>query len=251
MKGICQLCDRLYVVCDGSNSLRVYHSFQPFSHIEDVEIKELKSPQDVASCDKRLLLYISDGSNNCIWRVTTDFMVDRWMDGVGAPFTLSVIAEERFLMSGITEDTPSLNIFAPDGALLQRLSLPNDVIDLQHSIQSTTPGNFLVSHGQPRDDEMTSSRLCEVSKEGQLIRTNSEIVLQPAYIVSDNEGRIIMSDMSRDQILMFDRQLKLQRVLVSPDFDEVRQPQRLCYISKSGHLLIGSAKGNVHIFCIR
>ena len=77
---------------------------------------------------------------------------------------------------------------------------------------------------------------------------------EPSCVSLDDDERIIVADAGNHQILLLNKQLMLQRVLVtwhpqSPG--DVRYPFRLHYDSHSGRLLVGLDEGHLDIYQLR
>ena len=77
----------------------------------------------------------------------------------------------------------------------------------------------------------------------------------PRHVSLDDEERIIVADTRNDRVLLLNKHLMLQRVLVkwprpqSPG--DVYGPQRLHYDSHSGRLLVGLLTGHVDMYQLR
>ena len=62
---VTQLYDEIYVVCDESPSILVYKAQEPFSRLDDVVVKEMKKPLDIAACLIVRCLYVCDRKEKC------------------------------------------------------------------------------------------------------------------------------------------------------------------------------------------
>ena len=67
--GVATLNNELYVACGGSNMIQVFDSRPPFSHRDDIKVRELKSAIDITVCRRSSQLYIADEVHCAIWRV--------------------------------------------------------------------------------------------------------------------------------------------------------------------------------------
>ena len=79
---------------------------------------------------------------------------------------------------------------------------------------------------------------------------------QPLRLSLDDEERIIVADIDNHRVLLLNKQLMLQRVLVTWNdpqslTDGARRPLRLHYDRHSGRLLVGLASEHVDIYQLR
>ena len=78
----------------------------------------------------------------------------------------------------------------------------------------------------------------------------------PFHLSLDDEERIIVADHLSNRVLLLNKQLMLQRVLVTWNdpqslTDDARGPSRLHYDRHSGRLLVGLVRGHVDIYQLR
>ena len=78
----------------------------------------------------------------------------------------------------------------------------------------------------------------------------------PCHLSLDDEERIIVDDFFNNRVLLLNKQLMLQRVLVTWNdpqslTDDARRPYRLHYDRHSGRLLVGLDSGHVDIYQLR
>ena len=103
------------------------------------------------------------------------------------------------------------------------------------------------------------NRVCEVDMTGRMLKAfgsaPGEGVGQlsgPRYVSLDDEERIIVAGTLNQRVLLLNKQLMLQRVLVTwhPQSlsDDAYGPARLHYDSHSGRLLVGLRNGHLDIY---
>jgi len=105
------------------------------------------------------------------------------------------------------------------------------------------------------------NRVCEVDMTGRMLKafgsTSGDGVGQlntPCDVSLDDDERIIVADTWNQRVLLLNKQLMLQRVLVtwhpqSPG--DAEGPLRLHYDSHNGRLLVGLENGHLDIYQLR
>jgi hypothetical protein len=218
-------------------------------------------------------LYVPDWYS-CVWKVKTDHKVDKWLEGVGSVGSLSVKSEGHIVVleriygeddkpvrseDGDDEERADVmlsrsrtvigrvDIYDTDGVKLSSLQLPPDIETPWHVVQ-TVNKSFIVCHGV----SVTGlHRVCEVNNEGVRVKSyggspGSELRLdQPQYIALDSEERVFVADYNNHRVLLLDKQLNIQRVLLTWSSD---WPRRLFYDRETTQLIVGLSSGRVEIF---
>jgi len=62
------------------------------------------------------------------------------------------------------------------------------------------------------------------------------------HVAVDSHGNIFVADLYNGRILLLDAQLKLRRVLIDEHQLNYEEPRRLCYVERTGQLLVRSEK---------
>jgi len=135
---------------------------------------------------------------------------------------------------------------AAGGDELRRVGLP-DYMDPLHAVESPT-GTFIVAHN---NTQLNQYQVSEVSTEGQVLRQFSGSLGWPRHIAVDRQGNIFVavSDFPcNGRILLLDAQLALRRVIINQRQLGYSQPRRICYMDKSGQLLVGFQMYGVAVF---
>ena len=131
-------------------------------------------------------------------------------------------------------------------------------ITAPHSVVVTTRNTFIVSCGATWHE---MNRVCEVDMTGRMLNafgsTPGDGVGQlklPLSVSLDDDERIIVADTENERLLLLNKQLMLQRVLVTwhpQSHGDAGGPQRPHYDSHSGRLLVGLHNGHVDIYQLR
>jgi len=117
----------------------------------------------------------------------------------------------------------------------------------------TTRKTFIVCYGYEYHE---MNRVCEVDMNGLMLKAfgsaPGEDVGQlntPGHVSLDDEERIIVADTISERVLLLNKQMMLQRVLVTwHHSDDAAGPHRVHYDSHSGKLLVGLANGHLDIY---
>ena len=142
-------------------------------------VPNAQSVYDITSCEHYHCLYIGDPSAECVHRLDRHGAATRWPVN-DFPLGLSVNAAHNVIVT--CPDVRKIKEFSSHGKLLRELTLPDDVINPWHTIQSRS-GQFIVCRG-PGDDEGEGddpiNRVCMISADGR-------------HIVHSHGGRYCMS----------------------------------------------------------
>jgi len=249
VRGVTQLRDVVYIVCTGSSAII---RFDAVTHqrLNDISVKDLSNPRDIAACEHTASVYVCDYGPACVWRVSSDGEeVKLWLQWSPSdtfkPWTLSVTSS-RLLVTSL--DTKQLRQFDADGDELSRVDLPDDMKP-SHAMESPA-GTFIISD---ESKQMEQGQVSVVNTGGQVLRQFSGSRLVPLgytpHVAVDSQGNIFVADHRTGHILLLDSQLALRRVIIDEHQLNYKRPRRLCYSEHSGQLLIGfRGKGDVAVF---
>jgi len=166
VRGVTCLDDVMYVVCDGSSTIRLYNTdtFSPLDVV--INVDGMRHPRDIVVCRHDRQLYVAE--EDCIWRVSVDdksyvkwltqSMTDRFIVN-------SLSLTSRRLI--VTSYPRSLRLYdTTDTQLLCVVSLPGYVKYVYHGVE-TTHGTFVVAHRGTAQSEWQYAvselfRLCHV-----------------------------------------------------------------------------------------
>lgn len=265
--GVTTLNNKIFVVYGELPFIVVYMSQQPYTRLPNISVNGLKSPADIAAGSS--CLYLSDGGSRAIWRVkAADSKVDQWLSGVVA-VSVSVTSEEKLVLLVVVDAQGSeeernwtgyceIQIYSRGAVKETVIKLSRD-ITCPHCVVMTTRKTFIVSYGWEWHE---MNRVCEVDMTGRMLKAfgsaPGEDVGQlnmPLGVSLDDEERVIVADLLNNRVLLLNKQLMLQRVLVTwhprPDSHDAGEPARLHYDSHSGRLLVGLNDGHVDIYQLR
>jgi len=267
--GVTTLNDKIFVVYDELPFIVVYMSQVPYTRLPNISINGLKYPLDIAAGNS--CLYVSDQGSVAIWRVkAADNKVDQWLSEVWA-FSVSVTSEEKLVLlvgvdiQGSEEERDFTNsceihVYSSGAVKETVIKLSSDIFTSPWYAVMTTRKTFIVCYG---DEWHEMNRVCEVDMTGHMLNAfgsaPGEGVGQlkvPFDLSLDDEERIIVADNFNNRVLLLNKHLMLQRVLVTWNdpqslTDDARYPGTLHYDRHSGRLLVGLHTGHVDIYQLR
>jgi len=236
--GVAQLHDVVYMV--GSSSI-VRFNATTHQRLTDINVKDLSEPYDIAACQQTSQLYIADYDGKCIWRVSADGAdIKRWWSvsesDTFIPWSLSVTST-RLLVTSC--DADQLMQLDADGNELRRVQLPRDM-NPSHAVESLT-GTFIVSHANPLLED--HGQVSEVNTRGEVLHefcgSRPPSLGYAGHVAVDSHGNIFVADGDNRGLLLLDAQLKLRRVIIDEHQLNDKEPHRLCYMERTGQLLVG------------
>jgi len=262
--------DKIFVVYEELPFIVVYMSQQPYTRLPNISINGLKDPIDIAAGSS--CLYVSDCvDSRAIWRVkAADNKVDQWLSGVLA-LSVSVTSEEKLVLlvwvdiQGSEEERNAthyceIHVYSSGAVNETVIKLSRDIFTSPWCAVMTTRKTFIISYGWAWNE---MNRVCEVDMTGHMLKAFGSApgegvgqLNQPDHLSLDDEERIIVADRVNHRVLLLNKQLMLQRVLVTWNdpqslTDGARCPFRLHYDRHSGRLLVGLLSGHVDIYQLR
>jgi len=151
-----------------------------------------------------------------------------------------------------------IHIYSPGAVKETVIKLSRDIIGPWSAVM-TQRKTFIVSYGGEWHE---MNRVCEVAMTGRTLKAFGSApggaigqLNEPFGVSLDDEERIIVADSANHRVLLLNKQLMLQRVLVKwprpQSLSDVYGPARLHYDSHSGRLLVGLWSGHVDIYQLR
>jgi len=206
---------------------------------------------DMTSCEHYRCVYIADNVE-CIHRLNVQGAVTQLAVN-DKPAGLSVNAAHNVLVT--CRDVRKIKEFSSRGNLLCVLTLPDDVINPRHAIQ-TRKGEFIVCHGEVGD---AVHRVCKISADGGgIIKSHGGQPGSgngqydwPFHLAVDNNEFVFVVDVGNHRVTLLSPTLDYIRQVVSPD-DLKRLPMRLCLDIHRRRLYVtdDEVRGRVVVFSI-
>jgi len=272
VQGVTQLHDDVFVICEWSSTILTFnaitHQRTQLPEIRKVH-ESLRWPFDIAACEKASRLYLVD--SGFVWRImdmsTGSASIERWMPKTASaefsPYTLSVTSTRLLVTS---REPARLTQFDADGKKLISVQLP-DYMEPHQAVESPS-GTFVVSY---YNTETTLDQISQVNQKGEVIDDEKSInesrridpvpyvageseahnrrrsLGLPSHVAVDSRGNIFVADTEKHCILLLDAELTLRRVIVDEHQLNYDQPLRLCYVERTGQLLV-ALKKSVAVF---
>jgi len=190
-------------------------------------VPNARSFADMTSCEHYHCLYIGDHGVECVHRLDVDGTATRWpVDD--EPAGLSVNAAHNVIVT--CDEVRKIKEFSSHGHLLRELTLPDDVINPLHTIQSRS-GQFIVCHG---DGDDPIHRVCMISADGRHIvhshggqrGSGIDQYYVPRHLAVDYDERVYVVDLYNRRVTLLSPTLSYIRQVVSSDQLKWR-PRRL------------------------
>jgi len=218
VQGVTSLADEIYVLRPKDRDQVEVYDVITYRLQRCLTVPDLRGFTDMTSCEHNCCVYISDPVVECIQRVDVQGAATRWAVN-GKPAGLSVNAAHNVLVT--CRLVRKIKEFSSHGNLLRELTLPGDVINPHHAIQ-TRNCQFIVSHGE-RDDAV--HRVCKISVDGHDIvhshggQPGSDIghYNVPAHLAVDDNQFVFVIDKNNRRVKLLSPTLDYICQVVSPD----------------------------------
>jgi len=216
--GVTSLADEVYVLRPkGRDEVEVYDVIT-YRLLRCINVPKLRGCTDMTSCEHYRCVYIGDHIVQCIHRLDVQGSATRWAVN-DKPAGLSVNAAHNLLVT--CRLVRRIKEFSSHGDLLRELTLPGDVVNPWHAIQ-THNGQLIVCHGD-RDDAV--HRVCKISVDGRDIvhshggQPGSDIGQYnvPVHLAVDENECIFVVDFNNRRVTLLSPTLDYVRQVVLPD----------------------------------
>ena len=225
--GVTSLADEVYVLRNKDRDQVEVYEVINYRLRRCLTVPNIRGCADVTSCEHYRCVYISDGVE-CIHRLDVQGAVTQWAVNDG-PRGLSVNAAHNVLVT--CGKVRKIKTFSTHGDLLRELTLPDDIINPWHALQ-TSNGHFIVCHGLSCD---AVHRVCMISADGNKViqsrggqpGSGSGQYNLPFHLAVDNNKCVFVVDTNNQRVKMLSPTLDYISHVVSRD-DLKWRPDRLC-----------------------
>jgi len=212
--GITVLGDEVYVLTMKARDQVEVYDVITYRLLRCLTVPNIRRFTDMTSCKHYRCVYIGEYDVDCIHRLDVQGAVTRWAVN-DKPQSLSVNAAHNVLAT--CRNVRKIKEFSTHGNLLRELTLPDDVINLWHAMQ-TNNGEFIVCHGRLRD--VAAHRVCKISVDGRDIvqshggqrGSDTGRYNMPFHLAVDNNEFVFVVDVNNRRV-----------TLLSPTLDYIRQ----------------------------
>ena len=271
--GVAHLRGKLYVVFLDSTDIAVYQtnitdttrgvtgSCQKPTNV--IKVKGILGAKDIVACSISECCYVPDSSG--VWRVRFDDEIasagdnddgemekwtvkdaELWFKGSKVN-AVSIAAGGNVLLTTATK----LCLHSPAGKLIYAIPLVGDYLEGIQQAVDTTRETIIICQAILTEDRLY--RISEINWKGELLQSyggkcakGDGPLIRPRYAVKDAErGRLFVSDVCSNRVVLFDDKLRLHGVLVK---DEVEYYRRMCYVNELRLLLCCGVYGVVNVY---
>jgi len=191
---------------------------------------------DMTSCEHYRCVYIADDDVECMHRLDVQGAATQWAVN-DRPLGISVNAAHNVLVT--SRYVRKIKEFSSHGDLLRELTLPDDVINPHHAIQ-TSNGQFILCHGGLNNKV---HRVCKISADGRDIiqshggqrGSRSGQYNRPFHLAVDDNESVFVVDVGNRRVTLLSPTLDYERHVVSREALKW-WPNRLCLDISRRHL---------------
>ena len=236
--GVTSLADELYLLrSKGERDQVEVYDVVTYCLQRCLTVPNARTFTDLTSCEYYCCVYIGDDAEY-VHRLDVQGTVTRWAVN-DRPRGLSVNVAHNVLVTCLREG--KIKEFGSRGYLLRELTLPGDVVNPWHAIQ-TRGGKILVCHGHP-DDPV--HRVCTMGDDGRHIvhshggyrGSNTGQYHVPVRLAVDDNEFVFVADVNNRRVTLLSPTLKYLHLAVSRDQLKWR-PRRLHYNTRQRHLYV-------------
>jgi len=217
--GVTSLADEIYLLRGlkgGRDQVEVYDVIT-YRLQRCLTVPNARGFNDMTSCEHYRCVYIADPYVVCIHRLDVQGAATRWAVN-DKPRGLSVNAAHNVLVT--CNDVRKIKEFSSHGDLVRELTLPDDVINPWHAIQ-THNGEFIVCHGGVDD---AVHRVCKMSVNGHILQSYggqrgsaTGLYNVPAHLAVDNNEFVFVVDVFNRRVTLLSPTLGYICQVVSRD----------------------------------
>ena len=247
VSGIAHLDNRIFVVVDGYDCIKVMRDKPPYDPLVDIAVDGLGRPTDVVACRVTHFLFVADYHCKSIWRVnvgsddddddddesrSTSGSAQSWVRTEYRPWSMSTSAG-RLIVTPVAGS--SLYVYRCDGdenrscpPLIRSVRLPSYMIP-RHAVETVAVRNtFIVSH-TGRGLWAMHDQISEVDIDGRVVRSyggrrgNGKLKLdRPSYLVALGlavGGGVLVADYFNRRVVRLNDRLEFDGIAVGDDIE--------------------------------
>jgi len=243
VRGVTLLADEVYVLREKErDQVEVYDVINNYRLQRRLTVPNIRGFVDMTSCEHYRCVYIASHNDYCIYGLNVNG-AGSWWCVKDKPAGVSMNAAHNVLVTCC--DVRKIKEFSSHGDLLRELTLPDDVINLCHAIE-TRNGEFIVCHGDFYD---AVHRVCKISADGRHVikshggqrGSNVGQYSVPHHLAVDNYEFVFVADLGNRRVTLLSPTLDFVRQVVSPD-DLKWAPTRLYLDAQRRRLYVADNK---------
>jgi len=256
--GVTSLADEVYVLRKKERDQVEVYDVINYRLQRRLTVPNIRGLTDMTSCEYYRCVYIADDNGKCIRRLDVQGAFTQWAVN-DIPDGLSVNAAHNVLVTcRVVRKIKEFSSYG-DFVGLRELTLPDDVINPRHAIQ-TRNGEFIVSHGCLGD---AVHGVCKISADGRHVikshggRPGSHIGQYhvPRQLAVDNNEFVFVADNGNRRVTLLSPTLDYIRQVVSCDDLKwgLWMPNKLCLDIHRRRLYVADSsigEGHVVVFSV-
>jgi len=245
--GVTLLAGEIYLLrCKARDQVQVYDVITYLRLQRRLTVPNARNFTDMTSCEHNRCVYIGDVGAECVHRLDVQGAVTQWAVN-DAPGCLSVNAAHNVLVT--CPWARKIKEFSSHGDLLRELTLPDDVIQPWHAIQ-TRSGQFIVCHGGLGNPV---HRVCMISADGRHIvhshggqlGSDTGQCHMPIHLAVDDNESVFVADDGNRRVKLLSPTLQYVGQLVSPDQLKWGPSVRLYLDTQRRHLYVAEQRKDI------
>lgn len=248
--GIAKLSGCICVLVRNPNAIHVFLDQHTFRSKSQIQIHDIKKPHDIASAEKQNCLYVTDSEIHCVWKVTSDHTITKWLSDIGDPYTLFITPDSRLVMS--RQGKPSrIEIYKQDASLECFVQLPINIEEPLHAVENSDR-NFVVSHKwRERGARETIWSISMVNDRGEILhrlcaKDSIQCLKEPQYLSVDSTDQVLVADFGNGRVVLLNSDLSWNQPL---ETEANMFPKKLYLDGEKKQLFIGLyLKKGVHVY---
>lgn len=166
------LSDRIFIVCQDDSTLMTFSCDEDGNSTKDKEnpLTDIKAPTHIAASVKTQCLYITDGSDNMVWKFGIGPQGEMgypkiWLGP--SPHQISSLAVGRnFDVLVLRQKLNRLEGYSVEERQPVMLELPEQIVDPHHVAEASSDGDFIISYSGA---EPNTGGICRITREGQWV----------------------------------------------------------------------------------
>lgn len=251
--GITKLSHSIYVLVRNPSAIHVFLDQKSFPSKAQIQIQDIKKPHDIAAAEKQNCLYVTDSETTCVWQITTDYTITKWLSNIGDPFTLYMTPNSHLVMA--RQGRPSkIEIYKQDASLDFLVTLPINIEEPLHAVENSDR-NFVVSHKwRECGARETVWSISVLNIRGEILhrllaKDQVQCLKDPQYLSVDSVNQVLVADFGNGRVVLLNSDLSWNRSLEKEDKEAIMYPKKLYLDSEGRQLLVGQyLKKGVHVY---
>ena len=173
LKGFTRTKDYVFITCceESIKSIRIYENTVPFDLLMLIPLEEIVYPRVIVSSPTSECLYVTDLHSPCIWKLTIEGPVTKWICSRARKLSVTVATNGQVVVLQFNDSFVDtfVEILTSDGVLIRTINLQNDLW-IQHAILKPNGQLVIVVHSSANSaNGSVTWSISLVTNNGQII----------------------------------------------------------------------------------